>query len=174
MTSIQDTSLHAIERSYLRLVGALAGLSGVVLALVALLIPVNLLMRSCCDASLFGLLDAVEYGLMAATFLGAPWVLAQNAHVTVDIVTISLPRRVQHPLSQLVNVAGVLLSAILAWYAFSAASISFERGSMIRTAFMVPEWLTLIAPGISGTLLALEFCRRLWRGPEGRRSASGL
>jgi TRAP-type C4-dicarboxylate transport system permease small subunit len=146
----------------------------VVLALIALAIPVNLVLRACCESPVYGLLDAVEYGLMAATFLAAPWVLRNNAHVTVDIVTLALPEGVRGPLARLVNVMGVLLSLALAWYALSAASVSFERGSMIRTAFAVPEWLTLLAPAISGSLLAVEFARRAATGVSRDRSRAGL
>ncbi|KAA3630154.1 MAG: TRAP transporter small permease, partial [Proteobacteria bacterium] len=167
-------AIEHIERFFLRLIGLLAALSGAVLVLVALLIPVNLLLRACCSTSIFGLLDAVEYGLMAATFLAAPWVLVQGAHVAVDIVTLNLPGRLRRPLAHLVNLLGMILSSALAWYAFSAALVSYQRGSMIRTAFAVPEWLTLLAPGICGVLLAVEFLRRITRHPPASRSAPGL
>lgn len=168
-----------MDKLFLRLVNALAVLSGVILALVAVLIPVNLVLRACCSTSIYGLLDAVEYGLMAVTFLAAPWVLVNNGHVTVDIATLLLPDTLRRPLARLVNLAGILLSLLLAWYAFSAATISFERGSMIRTAFNVPEWLTLAPPVVAGILLAWEFLRRfwrvpVWRDPEHDRSTAGL
>lgn len=152
----------------------MAALSGLILALVAVLIPINLVLRACCSTSIYGLLDAVEYGLMIATFLAAPWVLVQNGHVTVDIVTLALPARIRRPLAQVINLAGIALSGLLAWYAFKAAVVSFERGSMIRTAFNVPEWLTLVVPSVAGILLAMEFLRRLRHSPNGQRSSAGL
>jgi TRAP-type transport system small permease protein len=170
----RSVHLLTVERLFLRLLLALAATAGVVLALIAILIPVNLVLRACCGGSIRGLFDAIEYALMAATFLAAPWVLAQNAHVTVDIVTLSLPEPVRRHLAHAINALGIVLSALLAWYALSAAAISLERGSMIRTAFAMPEWLTLVAPGVCGVLLMLEFARRLWRGQGKERSTAGL
>lgn len=159
---------------YLRTVNVLAGLAGVILALTAILIPVNLVLRTFFGTSIFGLLDAVEYGLMIATFLAAPWVLMHNAHVTVDIATLMLPEAPRQRLAVAINVIGALLSLTLGWYALRAAMISFERGSVIRTAFNVPEWLTLTIPVIAGVLLAIEFIRRCRQAPDRERSRAGL
>jgi len=159
---------------YLRLVSVLAALAGVILALTAVLIPVNLLLRSLAGTSIYGLLDAVEYGLMIVTFLAAPWVLVQNAHVTVDIATLMVPAGPRRQLARFANGVGALLSLALAWYALRAALVSFERGSVIRTAFDVPEWMTLVIPVIAGVLLAIEFIRRACSEPPAHRSSSGL
>ncbi len=163
-----------MEKLYLKLVDVLALASGVILALTAALIPVNLVLKAAFSTSIFGLLDAIEYGLMSATFLAAPWVLRQNAHVVVDIFTMALPPGARGVLARAVNLLGAALCAVLAWYAIRAALVSFERGSMIRTAFNVPEWLTLVPPAVAGILLAVEFLRRARAGAAEQRSATGL
>lgn len=167
--------MTTIQSAFDRLLALLAGAGAAVFALTALLIPVNVVLRACCRTSLFGLLDAVEYGLLATTFLAAPWVLARNAHVTVDIATIGLPARPRRMLDLVVNSLGALLSAVLAWYALAALLISHGRGSVILTAFAMPEWIPLLAPTVGGALLAVEFVRRAVRGPAAAtRAATGL
>ena len=78
--------------------------TALILALTAILIPLNVGLRACCRTSLFGLLDAVEYGLMATTFLAAPWVLSKNAPVAVDIATLALPEGPRRALRRIVCV----------------------------------------------------------------------
>jgi TRAP-type transport system small permease protein len=77
--------MRTLEDLYRGLLVGLAAAAGLIFALTAVLIPVNVVLRAGFSSAVFGLYDAIEFGLLAATFLAAPWVLARNAHVTVDI-----------------------------------------------------------------------------------------
>lgn len=166
--------MRAADAAFQRLLDALALLAGAIFALIALAIPINAVLRAAFAASLYGVLDAVEYGLLAATFLAAPWVLSKDAHVAVDVATLALPPSVRRRLARGVNLLGALLSLVFCWYAFQALALSFARGAMIRTAFTVPEWWVLMAPVVATALLAVEFLRKLARGPRDGRAAHGL
>lgn len=154
--------------------GLCAGIAAAILAAIALGISVNVALRNLTDGSLYGILDLVEYGLLAATFLGAPWVLARNAHVTVDLVTASLPERIARPLARVVAALGLTVSAVFLYYAVEAAAISAGRGSMIRQAFTLPEWWTLAAAPVGFALICAVFLRQLFTPPETGRGTSGL
>lgn len=154
--------------------GICAGLSAAILAAIALGISVNVVLRGVSDSALYGLLDLVEYGLLAATFLGAPWVLALNAHVAVDLVTASLPQRIAQPLARATATLGLIVSAVFLYYAIEAASISAGRGSMVRQAFVFPEWWTLAAAPLGFGLICAVFLRQLLAPPKGNRTAAGL
>jgi TRAP-type C4-dicarboxylate transport system permease small subunit len=45
---------------------------------------------------------------------------------------------------------------------------------MIRTAFTIPEWLTLVLMPIAFGLLMLEFLRQTARPPRRKQAATGL
>lgn len=154
-------------------VNALAIVAGAILAAIALAIPVDVSLRACCTSALFGLTDLIEHGLAAATFLGAPWVLMKNAHVSVDIVIAPLPQRTRRGLDRLVNAIGAAACAVLFWYMLQAALIAFGRGSMVRGIIVIPEWLTFLAPAICTLLLAAGFLLRIAH-PPGKTSAPGL
>jgi len=153
-----------------------AALSASVFALIAAAITVNVILRNL-GSPVYGLLDAVEYGLLVATFAGAPWVLWQRGHVMVDLITSALPDAIAHRLGQLTALIGLITCLIVLRYAIEAVQISIARGSMIRTAFTIPEWWVLSVAPVGFALLALEFLRQTLgqRPPEGTEDAlSGL
>ena len=53
--------------------------------------------------------DVCEYLLFTSTFLGAPWVLRQGAHVRVDILVASLRNQPARILESTVNIAGIAI-----------------------------------------------------------------
>ncbi|TDK47430.1 TRAP transporter small permease [Antarcticimicrobium luteum] len=153
---------------------ACAALAGTIFAAIAAMISVNVVLRNLFGSPVYGLLDAVEYGLLVATFLGAPWVLWKRGHVTVDLVTAALPGRLAAPLARLTALIGLAACAALVRYAGEAALISAQRGSMIRTAFVIPEWWVLAVAPLGFALLALEFLRQMVGRADRGRITAGL
>lgn len=151
-----------------------AWFAAAVFAAIAGLITVNVVLRNGFDTTIHGLLDAVEYGLLAATFLAAPWVLSMRAHVSIDLLTSALPDRVASPLARCVAGVGAITCAVFLYFALQAALTSAGRGSMIRTAFTIPEWWVLSVAPVSFALLSLEFLRQMFQGPVDGRRATGL
>lgn len=157
--------MTVLTQTFDALLRACAWIAAALFALVALAITVNVIVRNSGAGSIFGLLDLVEYALLAATFLAAPWVLAKNAHVTVDLVTAALPSGLARPLARLTALIGVAISAVFVWYGVEAALISAARGSMIRTSFVIPEWWALSAGPFGFALICLEFLRQAIKPP---------
>lgn len=157
-----------------RIIGAFAALAAAIFGATAVLIAINVVLRNTSHSTIFGLLDAVEYGMLAATFFAAPWVLAKHAHVTVDLVTAGLPSAAARPIARAIALLGFAVSAIFLRYATEAALVSAERSSMIRTAFVIPEWWVLAIAPVSFVLICIEFLRQAARPADPKREASGL
>jgi TRAP-type C4-dicarboxylate transport system permease small subunit len=162
-----------LDATIQRIVEALAMLAGAIFAAMTLAIPVDVGLRACCRSAIFGLTDLTEHGLAAATFLAAPWVLVRNAHVSVDIMIMLLSSVSRRRVEAAVSILGTLISAIFAWYAFQAFMVALSRGSMVRGIIVFPEWLTFVAPVLSGILLAFCFLLRIGQ-PKSAPSARGL
>jgi TRAP-type transport system small permease protein len=135
--------MRTLEGLYRRLLVGLAAVAGLIFALTAVLIPVNVVLRAGFPAPSSACYDAIEFGLLAATFLAAPWVLARNAHVTVDIALMALSDRQRRRVGRLTNLLGAGLCAVFVYYSLTATLASAARGSMIRTSFVIPEWWVL-------------------------------
>ncbi|WP_099867625.1 TRAP transporter small permease [Pararhizobium haloflavum] len=162
------------DRVFERIILAFAVLAGAIFCAITIALTLNVAMRFFLGDSLYGMVDAIEMGLMAATFLAAPWVLHRNAHVAVDIFLTGLSAPGRRRVDIVSSAFGAVLSLVFAWASLKALLIALERGSMIRGVLVLPEWITLTAPVIGGFLLAIEFGRRMARGPAIDRQQAGL
>ncbi|UWQ24310.1 TRAP transporter small permease subunit [Leisingera aquaemixtae] len=166
--------MTCLDRSFGALLTGLAVLSAAILAAITLVIPLNVLLRNLGLPVIYGALDAIEYGLMAAAFLGAPWVLRLNAHVQVDLITHGLPPRARRRVVVAACLLGAATCAVLGWAGLQALMQSYARGSMVRTAFTFPEWWTLTVLPLSMALCTLEFLRKIFRPEAADAPLSGL
>src|SRR4051795_13716262 len=80
------------------------------------LIALDVALRNLAGTGFPWLIDAIEYGLFAGTFLAAPWVLREGAHVRVDIVVTTLPPRGAAFLETVADLVGLAICLILLWY----------------------------------------------------------
>lgn len=152
----------------------LAAFSAGILGAIALVIAINVALRNLGLPVIYGALDAIQYALMIATFMGAPWVLAQGGHVKVDLITSALAPRAEAMLGRVTNLIGAVAAAILGWYGVQAALASAARGSMIRTSFVIPEWWMLAFVPASLTLCVIVFLRKVMRPDAPNAALSGL
>lgn len=164
--------MRLVERAYLGLLGLLAGFAALIFAAIAVLIPVNVVLRNLWGGAIYGLLDGIEYGLLAATFLAAPWVLARDAHVSVDIFVNLFGRRKAVVLAA-VNALGAVLAGLFFYYSLDATLQAMQRGTLVRQTLVFPEWWALSVMPLSMALMVAEFIRRLVRGP-GEHGQVGL
>jgi TRAP-type C4-dicarboxylate transport system permease small subunit len=159
-------------RAFDLLLAALGALAGLAIAAIALLVSLDVLMRNVGLGTLPWLLELVEYALYGATFLAAPWVLSLGAHVRVDIVVTSLPRRAAAALEVLVDLAGAAVALVLMRYGLEATLEARRIGALIIKTLIVPEWWLLAVIPFASLLLAVEFVRRALRpAAAARRSA---
>ena len=157
-----------------RVLWVLAALSAGILGGIAVVITINVALRNLGLPVVYGALDAIQYALMIATFLGAPWVLARGGHVKVDLVTASLAPQTEVALARVTYLIGAVTSGVLGWYGVQAALVSAARGSMIRTSFVIPEWWMLSFVPVSLALCVIVFLRKAMRPEAPETTLSGL
>lgn len=158
--------LDAFEAGFGRLLHGFAMLVAASIALMALLIPLNLLMVKMQWGSISWLYESVEYALYAGVFLGAPWVLQQAAHVRVDVLISALPEAAAVRLEQLIDSAGALLCVLLAVYGIRAAMMEYENGTMPDRDLQIANWIILSVFAASFLMLTIVFLFRIRRARE--------
>ncbi|TMM54392.1 TRAP transporter small permease [Sulfitobacter sabulilitoris] len=163
-----------LTRTFDLLLWGLAMISAGLLAAIAVAIAANVALRSLGLPVLYGTLDAIEYALLIATFMGAPWVLALDAHVKVDLMTQSVGPRARRVLHVATNLVGAVSALVLAWFGAQAMLASIARGAMIRTSFTFPEWWTLTVVPLSMLLCAVIFLRKALRPGPAAPTLTGL
>lgn len=139
---------------------------GVAFGIGTALIALDVALRNLAGTGFPWLIDAIEYGLFAGTFLAAPWVLREGAHVRVDIVVTTLPPRSAHFLETFADLIGLAVCVILLWYGVKVTLTALALGSMVLKSIIFPEWWALAVVPLSSLLLAVEFVLRLYRAHD--------
>ncbi len=149
-----------LYRQLLDLCGLIAG---VMIGALALMVSADVVIRNLGAGGLPWALEVAEYILYVSTFLGAPWVLARNAHVRVDVFVSQVPASAAHWADVAVDLVGLLVSLVLLYFGATAAIDAHRIGALIFKELIVPEWWLLTVIPFSAALLTVEFCLRLSR-----------
>jgi TRAP-type C4-dicarboxylate transport system permease small subunit len=156
------------SRYYSGLLNACGLLAGIAIAVMALLITLDVVLRNIGIVRLPWLLEACEYALFVATFFAAPWVLRQGAHVRVDLVLEIVPAALARIIDFAANLVGVAACLLLARHGARIAWDAYQRNDRLIQEIAVSEWLLLAVIPVSAVLLAVEFARRIALGATGR------
>jgi TRAP-type C4-dicarboxylate transport system permease small subunit len=108
-------------------------------------------------------LELSEYGLVLVSFLGAPWVLRHQEHISVDIVIRHVRPTMSRILLTIADVTSAAACLILAWFATQVALEALQRGTILYNYFAIPQWLILAILPLGAILLTIEFALRIWR-----------
>lgn len=160
--------IGTLETGFNRFTFFLAVLVAASIGLITVLIPTNLVMVRLGWGGIWWLYEGIEYALYVGVFLGAPWVLHNNAHVRVDVVTSVLPPAMGRILDMVIDGAGVAICIFLCVYGVRAALSEYEFGTMPDKDLRIANWYMLAIFAIAFLMLAVEFLFRIWRGIQRR------
>lgn len=142
-----------------------------ILVAMVLIITVNVAMRYVFNAPITWADQVVTYALVYATFLGAPYALAQRAHVSIDILTTFMRPLNGVRLNVSIDAVGILYCILFTILAAQEVARLIERGSEFADAFIFPQWIVLVALPLSGLLLAVQFFANLLADLDQLRAA---
>ena len=103
-----------------------------------------------------------EYSLLWITFLGTAWLLAENKHVQIRLLTSTLGDTANKTLTIIHNIVGFVLCGVLAGYGFYSTYDHLVRNVIDTQAVDVPKWIIIAVIPFGFTLLSLQFFRRLY------------
>ena len=152
-----------LDAHWQRLLSALALLACALVALMVIVICADVLVRNAKLGSLPWATEVAEYTLYLSTFLAAPWLLRQGAHVRMDIVLKMLPAHMAWALEALADVVAILACAALTWASANAALASAAQGSLVFKIFVFPEWWLITPASMLFGVLTIECVLRLQR-----------
>jgi TRAP-type transport system small permease protein len=155
--------VSATARAYAALIEALGLFAGILIGIGTLLIALDVALRNLFITGLPWLIEAIEYGMYAVTFLAAPWVLRHAGHVRVDVLVTALPAPLARVLDRLADALGLAASGVLLWYAVKVTLASEAAGNLVIKSLIFPEWWMLAVMPVASLLLVVEWARRLFR-----------
>lgn len=118
--------------------------------------------------------EFVTFSLIAATFLGAPYILLTRGHVAVDVVPllVAVPaRRVMHFAGSVLALAfcGLFLYASIPWW-YEA----WQSGSTTPSIWRARLWIPYLAVPVGLALLCLQYAAEVFLVVSGRALPFGL
>lgn len=148
------------------IVDALALIAGIILVALTVLVCVDVAVRNLFTTfSAPWIPELNEYLLYGLTFLGAPWVLRDQGHIVVDLVTQSLSPRMKRRFSLVTSVIGMIVCLLLCYYSTRVLIRSYEDNTLIRETWEFPEWWPMLVVPPVFLLLAVIFLRWILRPP---------
>ena len=107
--------------------------------------------------------EYTAYAIVAATFLGSPWVLIAKGHVNVDILQMAAAppvRTAMQILSALFSLTFVSLLAYAGWFYFEEA---WSGNWTSDTVWAIPLWMPLLPMPVGTIMLALQYIAEIMR-----------
>ncbi len=149
-----------------RIINGLALIAGALLVVLTSLICVDVIARYFRLFATPWTLDIAEYLLYIITFLGAPWVLRDGGHISIDLFVEQLSPGLRSRVIRLANALGAIVCLVLVYYSCRTLYRSYSQNVMVHETFVFPEWyLFTVAPPIF-LILFVIFLRAALRSQE--------
>jgi TRAP-type transport system small permease protein len=145
------------------LVRTLSVIAVVVVALMAIGISAEVILRLFSFPSIVGLIELTEYGLFISTFFVAPYLLRTNEHVRVDIVMSRVDPQAARFVEFGVFIVIITISVITGVVATGLMVDNLRAGTLIFKDLIFPQWwldwiipLTSLAMGLQALELLVD------------------
>jgi C4-dicarboxylate transporter DctQ subunit len=151
------SAYDSVVRFFSRLNLWLAILGAGILFFAASIIFMEVVSRAVVGTSRLWVIEVSEYSLLYITFLGAPYLLEKNMHVTLDILFLSMPIGWQSILGVINSMIGFAICAVLTVIGIDVIIDQIETG-VRATTVMAPHryWITPALP-LGMFLMAVQF-----------------
>ncbi|MBL1421254.1 MAG: TRAP transporter small permease [Alphaproteobacteria bacterium] len=153
--------LDCLENRFNQFLVGLAVLVASSIGALAVLIPLNLFLTKAGLGNLWWLYGSIEYVLYFGVFLAAPWVLQQGSHVSVDLLSSSLPEPAAKILDKIINLLGASICLVLIVYGTRATFIEYIDQTMPDKDIQIFNWIITSVFTLSFAMSAVEFLMRL-------------
>lgn len=118
--------------------------------------------------------DFVTYSLVAATFIGSPYVLMLRGHVNVDVLPRALGARGRYWLALGCGVLAFSFCAVVAVLTFRFWHEAWSQGWLSDTMWRARLWIPYGAMPLGLGLLSLQYAVQLYAIATGREAPFGI
>ncbi len=105
--------------------------------------------------------EVIIFLIVAATFIGSPYVLQQRGHINVDILATLLNERGRRRLELLGGVLSLLFCVAMAYYSALWWYDTLERGRTTPTMARIPLWIPCLSLPLGMLTLSLQYVANL-------------
>jgi C4-dicarboxylate transporter, DctQ subunit len=141
--------------------GVLAFIAGVILIYIMVTVCIEITVRYFRHPTTW-VNEIAGYGLLFMPFLGAAWLLSQEGHVKIELLTDRLRPRSRMFLSIITSSLGTLTCLVMAWYCGQITFQHFINGWTFVSLLKPPAYIILAVIPLGFLLLFIQFVRRTY------------
>lgn len=155
------TIFLALDRCIQALTAAAAYISGICIAVIAIIVCYEIAMRGLFNAPTEWSIEISGYLVIVSGFLGFASALAHDKHICVDLLTAKLPEKLRIPLGMTVSVVGLFFSYVLFIEGLDMTITSYEMMRTSTSTLRIPLYIPHASVPIGALLLLLQFVRKI-------------
>jgi TRAP-type C4-dicarboxylate transport system permease small subunit len=118
--------------------------------------------------------EFVTYLLIAATFVGSPYVLLTRGHVNVELLPMYLASRPRFYLALLAYALAFVFCVLIAWLGYELWLESWDSDWMSDTVWEVRLWIPYLAMPVGFGILSLQYLVDIINLLSGRHAPFGI
>jgi C4-dicarboxylate transporter, DctQ subunit len=146
-----------------RLVNAGGVATAALIAVITLLLIYEVVTRYFFRSPSIWALDVARFAILYLTFFGGAWLLKEEGHVKVEILTSRFNPKNQALIHSISSVVAFAACGVFFWQAAALTWEAFTSGEFIDRSIVVPKALILFMMPLGMMLLCLQFLRRAWQ-----------
>lgn len=133
----------------------LAGVAALVLLLLLLAVCFATISRYVADKPFAELIDLSTYALVWVAFLGAPWLMLQRGHVTIDLFITRVKPRAQLRWTAGAHFAMVVIALVITYVSGLLTVDYLVNDRVMQDIMATPQWILLLPIPVGSFFLAL-------------------
>ena len=161
-----------------RLIQTLSRICGVIaVVLIALSVAVvcqMVFVRAVLGWSVIWQTDFVTFSLVAATFIGAPYVLLTRGHVNVELLPLYLGQRARFALALVASAAALLFCLAVLWYAAGWWWEAYSNRWTTDSVWRLELWIPYLSLPVGMAILSLQYGADIYCLATGRDMPFGM
>ncbi len=164
--------------AFVNIVALLSRLCGIAAAamlfLSVLIVSHMVVVRYLLGGSTYWQTEFVSYLLIAATFIGGPYVLLTRGHVNVDLLPMYLGRKGRMALALFASVLSLAFCIVVAWTGYDLWCEAWDKRWLSETLWEVRMWIPYLTLPVGFGILSLQYVADIMSLITGREAPFGL
>ena len=154
--------MPALQRTYRRLIDLMSGLAGAIIVLMVVVILLDVACRTVGIRIPPFAETFVEYGIVYATLLSAPFLVRERVHVQVEALMSLIPPALRLGVEKAIYAVSVAACLAVVWLSTDLLLQAVASGRIDVRGIDVPLWVLMLPFPPCFALVAVEFARYLF------------
>ncbi|HLT78986.1 MAG TPA: TRAP transporter small permease [Ferrovibrio sp.] len=159
----------------IRLLSRISGVFATLLIILSIIVVCQMIFqRVVLGQSTIWQTEFVTFALIAATFVGAPYVLLTRGHVNVDLVPLMLGHRARIVAALLASTLALIFCAIVLYQSVFWWHEAFVTDRLTSSMWRARVWIPYLSIPVGMGLISLQYVVDIWALLTGRDMPFGL